>query len=87
MTTSPVPVSRGPARPLGPWFVGGAVVGLLTSPFAAVWTLLLALPFALAALTIAVLRPHGPASQITAAAAGLLLGASVYVVAGLIIGA
>jgi hypothetical protein len=86
VASSPVPVtSRGPARPLLPWFLAASVVGLLTSPFTAVWTLVLALPVALAALAIAVRRPHGPAPLIAAVAAGLFLGASVYVVAGLII--
>ena len=56
----------------------GVVVGALTSPFIAVYTVLLGIPAAALAWAIGDRRSTGPAHLVAAAVLGLVVGASLY---------
>jgi hypothetical protein len=63
----------------------GVVVGALTSPFLAVWTVLLGIPAAALAWWISEQRDSEPARLIAAALFGLVVGASLYFLLGLVV--
>ena len=56
----------------------GVVVGALTSPFIAVYTVLLGIPAAALAWWISEQRDSEPARLVAAAVLGLVVGASLY---------
>ena len=69
-----------------PAFWGAAVIGLLVSPFAAIWTALVAVPVAVVAW---VLQWRGPSRElrlVVAVAVGLVVGSAGYLALGLLIG-
>jgi hypothetical protein len=66
------------------WFIAAAAIGLLTSPFAAVWTSALGLAGALLAAAAARGRMEGPAGAVVIVAAGLVAGAFPYLLLGLL---
>ena len=63
----------------------GIVVGALTSPFVAVYTVLLGIPAAALAWAIGDRRSSVPAQLVAAATFGLVVGASLYFVLGVVI--
>jgi hypothetical protein len=65
-------------------FVAGVVVGVLTSPFAAVWTFVVGLVVMLAAVFIGRGRLDGAAGAFFAVAGGLVAGALPYLLLGLL---
>ena len=71
-----------------PWspFTVAVVVGLLVSPFAAVWTALLAPPVAVVAWAADRRRPSRNLRVVIVVVVGLLLGAVVYLALGLLLG-
>ena len=56
----------------------GVIVGALTSPFLAVWTVLLGIPAAALAWGIGERQGSGTARLVAAALFGLVVGASLY---------
>ncbi len=65
-------------------FVGSVVVGVLTSPFAAVWTFVLGLGVMLAAVFIGRGRLDGAAGAFFVIAGGLVAGTLPYLLLGLL---
>jgi len=63
----------------------GVVVGALTSPFVAVYTVLLGIPAAALAWAIGERRGTGSGHLVAAAVLGLVIGASLYVVLGVLV--
>ena len=63
----------------------GVVVGALTSPFVAVYVVLLGIPAAALAWAIGDRRSSAPAQLVAAATFGLVVGASLYFVLGVIV--
>lgn len=70
---------------VGVLIAAGVVVGALTSPFVAVWTVLLGIPAAALAWTIGDRRGVGSAYLVAAAVFGLVVGASLYFVLGVVV--
>jgi hypothetical protein len=66
------------------WFLGAAAIGVLTSPFAAVWTAVLGLAVALLVGLAARGRLDGAAGAVVIVAAGLATGALPYLALGLL---
>ena len=67
-----------------PFFVGAAVVGFLTSPFAAVWTFVLGLVAMLGAVFTGHGRLDGTAGASFVIGGGLVAGTLPYLVLGLL---
>ena len=65
-------------RPEVPMLAAAIVVGLLTSPFIAVYTVAVGTPIALAAWTVSRRRPNGDAGLVAAVVGGLVIGAWLY---------
>ena len=73
-----------PVRARPAVIAAGVVVGALTSPFVAVYTVLLGIPAA--ALAWAIGQRRGTVGHLVAAAVlGLVIGASLYVVLGVLV--
>ena len=54
------------------------VIGALTAPFIAVYTVAVGAPIALAAWAVSRHRPHGDAGRVAAVVGGLVVGAALY---------
>jgi hypothetical protein len=65
-------------RPEAPAVAIAVVVGALTSPFIAVYTIAVGTPIALVAWAVSRRRPHGDAGFVAAVVGGLVLGAALY---------
>jgi hypothetical protein len=74
--THPSPAVTHPHRTS--WFVGAAAIGAVTSPFAAVYTVVLGLAVALVAGLLARGRVDGAAGAVMVVAAGLVAGVLPY---------
>ena len=69
-----------------PVFLVSAVIGLATAPFAAFYVAALGVIVGVVAWGVARRRPDGSGRRVAVMAAGLVAGASIYVVLALVVG-
>ncbi len=63
------------------------VIGALTAPFLAVYTVAVGTPIALVAWAVARRRPHGDAGTVAAVVGGLVVGAGLYFLLAVVVSA
>ena len=72
-------------RPEIPALAAAVVIGALTAPFIAVYTVAVGTPIALAAWAVAQRRSNADASLVAAVVGGLVIGASLYFVLAVVV--